>query len=332
MVDPKKMSVDFERKAYVCKRCRGVLDDETRRKGRWIAKYPGRPFSGYWVPLLIAPWVSAADIIAKYQHPDTTQEFFYTKMLGLPYADGKSKLLRKHFLQNITGIIWAPDKDERVILGIDVGARVDYVLGSKDGLFFHGDSEDYKEADEIMGRWPKCIAVIDGGGDLIRSRAFAARWPGRVILCFLVGTRNTKELVKEGKNDEYGAVSADRERMIQLVVDEFRDKRLPVHGTEGDWYEYYADWANLSKIKVLDPTTNAVKGYKWVRNGRDHRALATVFWRVGIMKFAGKGMIVTPREAPKPNSYIVGPGQTAAFNPNELFDIIEEQEETDWRI
>lgn len=332
--DPKKMSVDFERKAYVCKKCRGILPDSARAKGQWVAKYPERSkdWSGYWVSLLMAPWVSAADLIAKFQHPDTTPEFFWTKMLGLPYADGTSKLLREHFMQNLTGALWAPGPDERVIVGIDTGLRLDYVMGGKDGLFFQGDCNDYDELDGIMKRWPKAIAVIDQGGDLIGSRKFYERWTGRVFLCSLAGDRKTKELVKWGKGDEHGAVTADRNRMIQLVVDEFRDKRIRVHGSEGEWYEYWLDWNNLSKIKVLDPDTNQVKGYKWVRSGRDHRALATVFWRVGMSRFSGVGSIVAPTTERKPNSYMVDPSQTASFDPKEFFDKMEEEEESDWRV
>ena len=92
-----------------------------------------------------------------------------------------------------------------------------------------------------------------------------------VFLCYTGGDRKTMELIKWGKKDEQFMVNADRDRMIQLVVGEFRTKRLPVHGNENDWYEYYMDWNNLYRIKVLDPETNVVKGHKWVRKGRDHK-------------------------------------------------------------
>lgn len=332
--DPSKMSIDLDKEIFVCKKCGGEIYDLDRKLGQWVAKYPDKTkdMSGYWVPLLICPWVSAKEIIAKYKDPETTPEFFYTKVLGMPYADGASKLLRKHFFQNLTGVAWAPSADDRVVLGIDTGLRLDYVLGNKAGLFFQGDCTDYAPLDDIMRRWPKCIAVMDGGGDLIGSRAFAERWPGRVFLCYLVGDRNTNELVKWGKGDEHGAVSADRNRMVQLTVDEFRNKRIPVHGTEQDWYEYFLDWNNLAKIKVLDPETNRVKGYKWVRSGRDHRALATVFWRVGMSRFAGMGGIVASMPTPKPNSYMVEINQTVNFNPEEFFDKLEGEQEEDWRI
>ncbi len=73
-------------------------------------------------------------------------------------------------MQNITGQSYAPGVDERVIIGIDTGKKLDYVLGNKKGLFFHGDAQDYAELDGFMTRWPKAIAIIDAGGDLINQR------------------------------------------------------------------------------------------------------------------------------------------------------------------
>lgn len=129
--DPRKMSIDIERKEFICKNCQGVIDDKTRATGKWKAIYPERTISGYWIPLLIAPWVSAAEIVDKYQDQNTTSEFFSTKVLGRPYADGTAKLLRQHFLQNLTGKITFPDKNDRVIIGVDTGKQLDFVIGNK---------------------------------------------------------------------------------------------------------------------------------------------------------------------------------------------------------
>lgn len=331
MDDPKKMSIDLDLRAYICKKCHTILSDEVRATGRWVAKYPGRKWSGYWVPLLIAPWVSAGEIIDKFNDKNTTTEFFYTKILGLPYADASSKLLRDSFFQNLTGKKWAPKEEERVVMGIDTGLKLDYVMGNKGGLFYHGEAKDYNELDKLMERWPRMIAVIDQGGDLIGSRKFYSKWKGRVFLCMLTGDRTTKELARWGNGDEYGNVTADRNRMIQLMVDEFRNARLAVHGTEDDWFEYWLDWNNLAKIKVLDAETNQIKGYKWIRSGRDHKALATVFWRVGMMKFAGMGAMYTAETPAEKNSYMIEPNKTVKFNPQELFDRLEEEDEGDWR-
>ncbi len=319
--NPSKMSIDIDKGIFICKKCKGELEDWVRVWGQWVAKFPDRKVSGYWVPLLICPWVSAKDIIEKYRNPETTPEFFYTKILGLPFADASSKLLRDSFFQNLTGALWNPTDNERVVIGIDTGLKIDYVMGNTKGLFFHGDTTEYGDLDNLMKRWPKAVAVIDAGGDLIGSRKFQERWPGRVFLCYFGTDRKTNELVRWGKGDETSAVVADRNRMIQLVIDEFRNKRIPVHGTENDWFEYWMDWNNISKLKVLDPDTNVVKGYKWVRAGRDHRALATIYWRIGMMRFAGMGILIPPPVSGdvRPNSYFVNPNQTVDFNPDEMF-------------
>jgi len=319
--NPRKMSIDIEKKVFVCKKCKGIIDDKTRITGYWKAKYPERNISGYWIPLLIAPWISAADIVEKYQDPKTTKEFFYTKILGLPYADGTSKLLLEHFKQNITGTHWAPPEDERIVIGIDTGLKIDYVMGNNKGLFYQGHCEDYDELDEQMKRWTRAIAIIDNGGDLIGSRKFYQKWTGRVFLCSLTGDRTTKELISWKTRDEHGAVTADRNRMIQYVIDHFRDKRIPVYGTENEWYEYWLDWNNLSKMKVLDPDTNQIRGYKWIRSGRDHLALATVFWMVGMNRFSEIGAIIVQNEENQPNSYMMDPDRTACFDPEKLFKL-----------
>ena len=319
--NPDNMSIDIKRGVYICKKCKREIPDWVRICGEWVPKYKDREWSGYWVSLLMAPWMSAKEVVDKFNNKDTTDEFFTTKILGLPYADASSKLLRDSFFQNLTGKPYAPDSDDRVVIGIDTGLKIDYVIGNKHGLFYHGECKDYAELDRLMKRWNRAVAVIDSGGDLIGSRAFFEKWTGRVYLCALTGDRNAKELVTWKKGDECGFCTADRNRMIQLVIDEFRKKRIPVHGTEDDWYEYWEDWNALSKMKVLDPDTKVVKGYKWVRSGRDHRALATVFWRVGMMRFAGMGAIIDPDAGiPPANSYNIVAGE-AQITASQLFGV-----------
>jgi hypothetical protein len=287
--DEKKMSVDLERKIFVCRACRGELSDDVRRRGRWIAKKPESKRSGYWVPLLICPYVSAEEIIDKFNDPDQTEEFFYNKILGLPYVGKGNKLTNALLMQNLNDGILTPDADERIVIGVDTGLKIDYVMGGQKGLFFHGEADDYDVLERHMDRWKKAICIIDQGGDLIGPRKFAAKYPGRVFLCLFSEDRKTKELVRWGKKEEQGAVTADRNRMIQLVVDEFSEARIPLQGQESDWYEYWLDWNNLSRKKITDATTNAFKGFKWIRSGRDHKALATVYWRIGMFRFGWGG-------------------------------------------
>ncbi len=298
-------SIDFIKRLFICKLCKHELKDEDRENGRWIPKYSKKwqekngvtkPFSGYWVPQLICSWISADKILRDYK--DKSTEYFYNYVLGLPYAGGDSKLSQQNLFQNLTGQLQAPTNDERVVIGVDTGLKIDYVIGNQRlGLFFQGETQNYNELDALMKRWKKAIVVMDAGGDLIGSRQFFERWSGRVFLCYFTGEKKDNEIAVWGEGDKFGQASVDRERGIQWVVDEFRNKRIPLQGTEGDWWEYWLDWKNLSRIKLFDNKTNQVKGIKWVRNGRDHRALATVLWRIGVDKFTdSESSIIYPSQ------------------------------------
>lgn len=281
-------SLDLEKRCFVCKECKEHLSDEDRRKGRWVARFPNtpeRPFSGYWVSQLMCPWITAEKIIQDFH--EKTPEYFANYVLGLPYLGGDAKLTQQQLFQNLSGNLQVPETDERVVIGVDTGLRLDIVMGNQRlGLFYQGDAKDYKELDNYMLRWPNAVVVMDAGGDLIGSRAFHEKWRGRVFLAYAGEDKKDNELVRYGEKDKVGSVIYDLNRMWQLCVDEFREHRIPLQGEEGDWWEYWLDWKNMSRIKVYDPKTDMLKGIKWVRNGRNHRASATLFWRIGMMRFS----------------------------------------------
>ena len=296
-------SIDKDKRVFICKHCKGELSNEDRENGRWIPKYGkkwqrengiDKPFSGYWIPQLICSWITADKILKDFE--EKSAEYFYNYVLGLPYSGGDSKLTQQHLFQNLSGKLCVPDENERVVIGVDTGLKLDYVMGNgRLGLFYQGDSQNYNELDALMNRWKKAIVVMDAGGDLIGSRQFAERWKGRVFLCYFTGEKKDNEIAWWGEGDKLGQATVDRERGIQWVVDEFRNKRIPLQGTESDWWEYYLDWKNISKIKLYDGKTNRLTGFKWVRNGRDHRALATVLWRIGVDKFTdSESQIIYP--------------------------------------
>lgn len=274
---------------YQCKFCKGLITDDMRRNGRWVAKYKNRAYSGYWIPLLICPWVPAAEIIQKFH--EKPEDYFWNKVLGKAYVGGGNKLTKVLLMHNLTDEEITPRANERVVIGIDTGKRIHYVCGTNKGLFYYGECSNYDEIDELMERWKKAIIVIDQGGDLIGSRQLRERYVGRVFLCTYGEDRKTMELVRWGQKDEDGNVVADRNRMIQLVVSEFTDKRLPIMGKENDWYDYWLHWNALTRISKENERGQIKK--EWIRNGADHWAHATTYWRVGMMRFGGgKGGVI----------------------------------------
>lgn len=339
-------SIDPERKIFICKKCKKELSRKDRRKGQWVKKFKDRPVSGYWIPLLICPWVTAGEILN--YHKDKSEEYFYNKVLGLPYVGGGNKLTRAYLMRNLTDEIITPLNNERIVIGIDTGKHLHYVLGSKYGLFYYdvaipsidNDHDPYNEIYALMDRWPRAVAIVDQGGDLIGSRKLREKYPGRVYLCSFGSDRKTLELVRWGTKRETGNVIADRNRMIQLVVDEFTGQRIPLQGAAKDWEDYYIHWNNLTRVKELDEKTGEIKRKIWVRSGDDHWALATVYWRVGMDRYGGgDSNIFTGKNIFKglpPSPEILPGGKIIGKHPNpkvhmEKFIEAERQFEGDWR-
>jgi len=319
-------SIDDKTKTFVCKGCHKELTNEERRVGKWKPTAQGE-FSGYWIPLLIAPWVTAKEILD--YHKFKSEEYFYNKVLGLPYVGGGNKLTKAALMRNLTPELLTPERGERVVIGVDTGKQNHFVCGTERGIFYYGESKGYEEIERLFERWPRSIAVIDQGGDITAPRALREKYPGRVFLCTYGEDRKTKELFRWGKRDEDGAVVADRNRTIQLLVDEFTDARIPLQGNENDWYDYWLHWNNLTRIKEFDDKSGAFKRYIWVRNGDDHWAHATVYFRVGISKFSSTGEVMHSALADLQNL----PTGLNAYEPVTIKDmrIIPTSRVDDWR-
>jgi len=342
--DPRKMSINIETQQFVCKKCGGVLSDEDRRNGAWVRKIT-KPtkYSGYHVSLLMSPRHSAEDVIAKYNEVllgKQTMDYFYNKILGLPYAGGGNSVTQDTILGRVTN-----EKNlykGRMVIGVDTGVKLRYVYGNRQGLLGFGECNDYMP-DEVnklpldqtleyfLKKFDNSIMVVDQGGDIIGSRKLRTKYPGRVFLCHYARDRKTMQLMRWGEGDESGNVNVDRNRMIQLVIDEFREKRLKLYrGTEEQWYDYWLHWSHI--YRTVEENTLGVKEYVWHRSDRDDWVHATVYWRVGIDRFGGTGQIFNPTPEPEKNSYMLNPDRTVSFNPDEMFKLQDpEEEEEEWR-
>lgn len=341
--DPRKMSVNIEKRIFICKKCGGELSDDVRRKGRWVKKIvTPTKWSGYHVSLLMSPRHTAGDIIDKYNEVmdgKQTMDYFYNKVLGLPYAGGGNSVTQDTILGRVTSE--SNLYQGRMVIGVDTGVKLRYVYGNRQGLLGYGECNDYTP-DEVnklpldqtleyfLKKFDNSIMVIDQGGDIIGSRKLRAKYPGRVFLCHYARDRKTMQLMRWGEGEENGNVNVDRNRTIQLVIDEFKEKRLKLYrGTENDWYDYWLHWSHI--YRTVEENTLGVKEYVWHRSDRDDWVHATVYWRVGVDRFGGTGMIINPNPEPQPNSYMINPNQTVDFNPDEMFKLQLEEDDEEWR-
>jgi hypothetical protein len=261
---------------FGCLKCHKELN---RRNGRWIAKHKGREVSGWWIPLLIVPNKSAEYILKKKE--ELSEEQFTNYVLGQPYVGRGNKLTRQMFLQNLVDTV--NPRDTQMIIGVDTGIGINFELMNKYGTFFYDKVSSYEPLRKLMRDNPTAIMVIDQGGDIIGPRQLREEFPNRVFLCFFRADQKNDKLITW--NDDEGTVVADRNKLIQLCVDEMADKRAPFYGTEADWNEYMLEW--LGMYRTQEENQLGIPVFKWNKpsTGRCDYPFAHVYARIGMDRF-----------------------------------------------
>lgn len=278
---------DFDPKQFTgyyfgCTGCKGVLP---RYGGQWVARFKNKPISGYWVSLLMVPRISADHI--KMLERTKPADYFDNFVLGVAHIGSGNTVQKDVLLRNLTSEI--NQQDGRIVIGVDPGVDIRYTIGNKDGIFYHGSCKNYDELDRLLQRWDKAIMIIDQGGDIIGSRQLREKYKNRVYLAFYRKPKKDGDLFEF--DDDKGVVVIDRNNTIQLLIDEFKDKRIPIYGTIDDWDDYIKHWQHI--YRVVEEDSFGKPTYKWVRSDRDDYVHTTVYWRAGMDRFMnGAGAII----------------------------------------
>lgn len=281
-------SICAERRCFVCKLCKTKLTDLSRRLGRWVPKFKDREWVGYWVSLLMCPWVTAEEILKKWEDPDTSKEFFYNMILGKAYQSEEGGLTYDDLMRNVTQ---GSNTTENVVIGCDSGNWKHYVVGNKEGLFYHGKTEKWEDIADLLRMYKRSILVVDALPDLTGPRQLREQFPGRVFLSFYHEDKKTMQLVRWGKHKEEGIVHIDRNRMLSHVVEEFKDRRIPLFGKPDEWEPFVKHWLNIFRVKEEDSLGKPV--FRWEkRNTEDHYCHSLAYFRAGVSRFGGKGEVI----------------------------------------
>lgn len=220
------------------------------------------------------------------------------KWLGEPYVSPNDLLSLLQLTKCLTSEVNL--QEGRVIIGVDTGHDIYYTLMNKQGVFYHGyckspqevnqeGYDPYDEIDKLLKNNPTWILVADQGGDLIGIRKLQAKYPGRVFLVWFVKETKNKGFIRWGENEEYGKVLVDRNRSIQLAVDELNEQRILFNGNKEDWQPFFEHCMNIYRIKEITGDENDPQyGWRWVwkRKGPDHWFMSMVYALVGMDKYA----------------------------------------------
>ena len=203
-------------------------------------------------------------------------------------------------------------EESRTIIGMDTGHDIYYTLINKQGVYYYGyckspqevndpNYDPYDEVDKLLKNNKTWVLVSDQGGDLIGIRKLQAKYPGRVYLCWFTKETKNEKLIRWGEKEEYGKVLVDRNRTIQMIVDEINEQRISFNGTKEDWSPFFEHCLNIYRVKEISGDENDPQyGWRWVwkRKGPDHWFMSMVYAMVGMDKFAEDLATIVNRNAP----------------------------------
>lgn len=309
-------SIDRQSRSYVCMACSLPLSDDDRRGGYWVDRLgnewtgkvaTGDAFSGWHASQLMCPWISAGAILDAFDDPNKDEQYFWNYVLGMPYVGSENKILAETVLKNVTPAL--NTQTPTVVIGVDTGLPTHVVLMNSEGAFYCGkqraEDNPQKTLESLLTRFERSVLVGDQGGDLIMLRQLQQKYPNRVFLCHYRKDRKSQQLAKWGEGPETGSVIVDRNRMLQLIVDQLRDPgRIRFNGTEADWKELAEHFQNM--YRVAKSTPFGVE-YSWERNGPDHYAHALLYAMVGLDRYAEQ------------EAKIIGPGLLDSLPVGRLF-------------
>lgn len=281
-------NIDRMNRCYACAKCRAPLSNEERNFGVWKKTSEG-PFSGWHVSQLMCPWITADAILKAKDDQMKDEQYFYNYVLGLPYVASENKIMPDVVLRNVDEKVNA--QEGSIVIGVDTGLPIHYSIVNKSGVLFYGrckppaaDHDPYSELENFLKRWDKAIIVADAGGDLIGIRKLQAKYPGRVFLCYYRRDRKGQEMIKWGEDKDFGTVVVDRNRMIQIIVEQLRESgRIKLNGTKEDWRDFASHFGNIYRVAKETPLGAE---YIWERNGPDHFVHSLVYALTGLDRFA----------------------------------------------
>ena len=223
------------------------------------------------------------------------------KWLGEPYVsanDVLSLLALSKCLSSETN-----SQDERAIIGVDTGHDIYYTILNKQGIFYHGyckspqevndpNYDPYTEIDRLMANNKNWVMVADQGGDLIGIRKLQTKYRGRVFLCWFTKETRDQKLIRWTRDDQgYDKALVDRNRTIQLIVDQINETRLTFNGSKEDWTPFFEHALNIYRVKETHGEENDPQyGWRWIwkRKGPDHWFMSLVYAMVGLDRWSGE--------------------------------------------
>jgi len=291
---------------YACVFCRATITDDARRQGEWRATGDSRwGASGYHISQLMAPWISATEILRKEEASRIrpTQQLsgikdFYNFVLGEAYGGENVPLNRDILLSCIQNKYDLEQKGRNTIMGVDQGDKLHVTIWNKESsteirLIHTGVYESFDiDLPNLMEKYNVTFCLIDALPNKHSARKFALMYMAKVWLVYYNDTQ--KEFIKwyqEEETKEYRVI-VNKMESLDRMADKFKNHMiiLPRLSQEIDLLiRHLCNWA---KDKEEKPDGRVVWVYK--KLGADHLTMASNYAMLGIDKLS-TGSLAEPK-------------------------------------
>lgn len=269
--------IDKQREIYACGKCDMELSDSDRRGGHWVAKWASRERHGYWISQLMAPWVTAKRIIDQEKEMDVAT--FHGFVLGKAYTQSDLLIDRDTILKALRS---GEPRRRNVVMGSDIGKPHWYWLGTPEGVFKWGKAKDWDEL-EYLFNFYQCEAwVMDSMPEFTKVQEMLRKYPGRAFACQFNKDRAEAGIVRWMTGDKRGFAYVDRTKIIDRVVTELGDGRIPIFGNETDVAEFINHASNMYRSIETDDKGTVKINWLTVESKPDHLVFGLVYWRVAL--------------------------------------------------
>lgn len=306
-------NVDFEKKIYVCKKCRKPIDN--LKNGKWIPRHPEREIHSYHISKLMSARSSAKELIKAFENKSAIQHF-YNFDLGLTYIIVDSKLTKEH----LDSLAKKSDYEikyegENACMGIDIGTPDIniYITQMEDGrpvTLFAGIVRKFEELDRYMNIYNVRMCIIDAQPETRESIKFAQKFKERVRLAYYPTMKDDLYYQKDIR-DGVLIININRTLSLDYMFDEFFMQKIKIPKNIATVDNFYDQMTSLIRVKELNKTGNQVVRY--VEQGADHYAHARNYCRVAEQLLCAYDDDTMMSPPPQKNDRVFGGSNSRKF-------------------
>jgi len=255
---------------FACEKCGKTLN---RQKGEWVAKFPEIPVHGYFISQLIAPWISADEIMDKKRNTRLTKNF-WNLTLGLARSIGSGVLTRDVMLKCRRNYSMAGG-GQNFYMGIDNSDFKHVVIAKRDNeirkIFYIEKTESTERVFELIKMFGARQVFIDALPNKNFAQKLVKKFPGIVKMIYF---GRFPELGKKGK--DHSSIILNRSECLDITGDAWVEGKctLPWRLDE-NLEEFISEMGNMEREERRDRYGNIQR--RWFEIAANHYRMADLY-------------------------------------------------------